>query len=124
MVDTPSLVESWSDPFNPWRYVTGGTWAKRPRNWRGDPAKWQFGTGYTFRNASEVLLVYARGSPKWQSKSVRGLWTDPIREHSRKPESVRNDIVRATRGPRLELFGRGGHDGFHVWGLESDKFNG
>lgn len=118
------LVDSWSDPLRPWDYKTGGTWAKRPRGWRGDPSKWAFGTGYIFRSASEVLLVFTRGNPTWRSKSERNLWVAPLREHSRKPEEVRDMIRRATDGPRLEMFAREQTDGFDVWGRERHKFNG
>lgn len=118
------LVEAWGDPANPWVGVTGGAWAKRPRGWRGDPDKWQFGTGYLFRSASEPLIVYRRGAPaSWTSKSERGLWVAPIREHSRKPDEVRAMIDRTVPPcPRLEMFGREPAPGWDAWGNEADKF--
>lgn len=118
------LIASYDDPANPWRYVSAGAWAKRPRNWRGDPTKWAFGTGYTFRNASEVLTLWRRGSPRWTSKAVRGLWDDPIRQHSRKPDSARDDLARACPGPRLEMFARTSHPGFDGWGMEAGRLDG
>jgi N6-adenosine-specific RNA methylase IME4 len=119
------LAALWSDPANPWRGVTGGAWAKRPRGWRGDPDKWQFGPGYLFRSAAEILLVFKRGSPAWVGKSERNLWVAPIREHSRKPDAVREMIVRVTPGvPRLEMFSRSEHPGFDSWGDEAGKLGG
>ena len=110
------LAESWGTPENPWVYSTGGAWGKRPRGWRGDPKKWQIGTGYIFRSACEPLLVFRRGKPIWRSKSERNLWIAPVRAHSQKPENVRDMIRRATLGPRLEMFSRDVADGFDRWG--------
>lgn len=83
-------------------YKTGGAWAKQSTTGRA----WAFGTGYILRSAAEILLVGTRGSPTWTSKSVRNLWVAPLREHSRKPDAVIEDIERLTIGPRLELFSR------------------
>jgi N6-adenosine-specific RNA methylase IME4 len=102
--------------------VTGGGWAKRPRNWRGDPGTWQFGTGYLFRSAAEPLLVFKRGDPRWVGKSERNLWTAPIRDHSQKPDEVREMIERVSPGvPRLEMFSRDDHPGWDHWGDEVGK---
>ena len=114
------LASAWSDPANPWTYRTGGAWAKRPRGWKGARDTWAFGTGYIFRSASEVLLVFGRGRPTWHSKAERNLWVDVVRRHSEKPEQVRDMIRRATDGPRLEMFARGRFDGFDSWGPEVD----
>ena len=110
------LARRWSDPANPWTYRTMGAWAKRPRNWRGDPSVWQMGTGYIFRSACEPLLVFGRGEPALLSRSERNLWTDPIRAHSQKPESVRAMLRRLTEGPRLELFAADVAEEFDPWG--------
>lgn len=121
------LAASWSDPANPWRYRTGGTWAKQARHgpgFKGTPG-WQFGTGYIFRSASEPLLVFGRGDPAWLSRSERNLWVAPIREHSRKPAETRRMLERATQGPRIELFGREAPGPeWDVWGMEAGKFGG
>jgi len=101
-------------------YRTGGSWAKRTKTGRA----WMFGLGYVFRGASELLLVGVKGNPTWTSKSIRNLWTDPVREHSRKPDSVRADIERLTVGPRVELFARESVPGWTSWGLETTKFDG
>lgn len=101
------------------RYVSGGAWAKRSRRDRS----WAFGTGYRFRSASEPLLLFERGKPSWFSRSERNLWVAPIREHSRKPDCVRDMIERAAGDvPRLELFSRTDLEGWDVWGDEAGKF--
>lgn len=122
--DCHELVRAWSDPLNPWLGVTGGAWAKRPRNWRGDPDKWQFGPGYLFRSAAEVLVVFRRGDPPaWTSSSERNLWVAPIREHSRKPDQVREMIDRAVAPcPRLEMFARTAPAGWDAWGDQVERF--
>ena len=44
------------------------------------------------------------------------------REHSRKPDFLRDQICDLFEGPRIELFGRSEHPGFDVFGNEVDKF--
>lgn len=107
------LIEAWG-----FEYKTGGAWAKQS----GTGQKLAFGTGYIFRSASELLLVGTRGAPTWTSKSVRNLWLSPIREHSRKPDCVIEDIEKLSIGPRLELFARQARPGWASWGNEIEKF--
>jgi N6-adenosine-specific RNA methylase IME4 len=100
-------------------YKTGGAWGKQSRT--GNAIN--FGTGYVFRSASEPLIVGTRGKPTWLSRSVRNLWLAPVREHSRKPSQVLDDIERLTPGPRLELFARETREGWTPFGLEVGKFD-
>lgn len=119
-----ALAEAWSDPDNPWRGVSGGSWHKKTRD-----GKDAFGQGYLFRTSSEPLLLFARGDPRWHSRSERNSWTAGVgmaaerREHSRKPDAVRQMIERATRGPRLEMFARSGAEGWDVWGDQAGLFD-
>ncbi len=115
----PCLLQA-IDVMQAWgfEYKTGGAWAKQSST----GASWQFGTGYVFRSASEVLLVGSRGHPRWLSKSERNLWIAPVREHSRKPDEIHQMAERACPGPRLELFGRAQRPGWAVWGDQADKF--
>ena len=47
-----------------------------------------------------------------------------IREHSRKPDCVRDRIVELCGDlPRIELFAREKTAGWDVWGNETDKFD-
>lgn len=48
---------------------------------------------------------------------------EPRREHSRKPDHVRDDIVSLFGDrPRLEMFARTTTPGWSVWGNQTDKF--
>lgn len=114
--DAFRLAQLWSDPANPWTYRSGGAWAKRPRGWRGDPDKWQFGPGFLFRSACEPLLIFGRGRPAWQATAERNLWVAPIRAHSQKPDAVRDMLRRVVEGPRLEMFANDVAEGFDPWG--------
>lgn len=108
------------------RYSSVGVWTKRPRNWRGDPTKFQTSTGYTFRGATEFLGVWRRGNPSWDGRRERGLWDAPIREHSQKPDDVRAAIERAGAGiaaPRVELFAQESAPGWDRWGFWPDRFD-
>lgn len=113
LLDALRLMEAWG-----FEYKTGGAWGKQSKT----GTKINFGTGYIFRSAAELLLVGTRGSPSWESKSIRNLWLSPIREHSRKPECVIEDIERLGIGPRLELFARQARPGWTAWGNEIGKF--
>jgi N6-adenosine-specific RNA methylase IME4 len=48
---------------------------------------------------------------------------EPPREHSRKPDQVRDMIVELCGDvPRVELFARTTADGWDAWGNETEKF--
>lgn len=100
-------------------YKSGGPWAKQSSTGKA----WSFGTGYIFRSASEPLIVGTRGNPRWLSKSVRNLWVAPVREHSRKPDCVVEDIERMAPGPYLEMNARVTRPGWVSWGDEVGKFD-
>ena len=56
---------------------------------------------------------------KSKDKSVKQLVIDIRREHSRKPDRIRNDIVELCGDlPRIELFARQKADGWDSWGNE------
>lgn len=82
------------------------------------------GLGYTTRKGMELCLYGRRGKalPR-HDKGVRQVVVDRIREHSRKPDRIREDIVRLYGDlPRLEMFGRTKIDGWDVFGNQIDKF--
>lgn len=126
LAETLGVVEGWSDPDAPWRYVSGGSWHKKTANGLDG-----FGTGYTFRSSSEPLLLFKKGDPRWHSKSERNSWATEetwaieakLRENSRKPDQVIETLERATRGPRLEIFSRTDREGWDSWGLDAGLFN-
>jgi N6-adenosine-specific RNA methylase IME4 len=79
--------------------------------------------GYYTRQNNEFCLV---GVPAKKERRIKPLVHDvrvPIlaerREHSRKPDEVRDAIVRICGDlPRIELFARQRHDGWDAWGNE------
>lgn len=106
-------------------YRTGGSWTKRTPT-----GKASFGTGYILRSATEPFLVGVRGRPKAMDRSQRNLIealeeasVDSLRrEHSRKPDEMRDLVARMTAGPCVELFARAPWPGHDVWGDETGRF--
>lgn len=95
------------------------TWAKRTKLDTG----WHIGTGYTTRSNPEMCLLGMMGSLPRRSASVRQLVVEPIREHSRKPDRIPDDIVKLYGDlPRIELFARTSRPGWSAWGNETGKF--
>ncbi|NJI82876.1 MT-A70 family methyltransferase [Shewanella sp. Iso12] len=79
----------------------------------------KIGLGHWSRGNTEDCLIAVRGKPKRQGKGVRQLIIEPIREHSRKPDCTRDRIVELIGDlPRVELFARQNHPGWHAWGNE------
>lgn len=99
-------------------YKTGGAWAKLSSTGRR-PA---FGTGYIYRSAAEVWLVGTIGRPEIRNRSTRNLIAAPVREHSRKPDRMHEDLEGLYHGPYLELFARERRPGWDAWGNDADHF--
>jgi N6-adenosine-specific RNA methylase IME4 len=80
------------------------------------------GPGYWTRANSEVCLLATRGRPRRIAMNVRQGIIEPRREHSRKPDCVRERIERLCAGPYLELFARSRRAGWDAWGDEVGRF--
>ena len=78
------------------------------------------GMGYYTRANNEICLLATKGKTlKRKSKSVRQVVLSKIREHSRKPDEVRERIVELFGDlPRIELFARQQVEGWDCWGDE------
>lgn len=101
----------WSWGF---KYKTVGFyWAKEPTSW--------YGTGYWSRANPEQCLLATCGSPKRLNADVPKLVMAERREHSRKPDEVRNRIMRLCKGPYLELFARERAEGWDSLGNENES---
>lgn len=74
--------------------------------------------GYWSRKQCESCLLFTRGRPKRLHADVRQAIFAPIREHSRKPDSVYPRIERLVGGPYVELFARYWRPGWDAWGDE------
>ena len=113
----PNLLEG-IETISAWgfKYKTCGfNWIKK--NKKSDSFFW--GLGYWTRANSELCLLATKGSPKRISASVHQIVVDKIREHSRKPDIIRNKIVELCGDlPRIELFAREKVNGWDCWGNE------
>ena len=105
------LISSWGFEYKTCAF----TWIKT--NKKSDSLFW--GMGRWTRANPEVCLLAAKGTPKRLSASVHSVVMSPIREHSRKPDEVRDRIVELVGDlPRIELFARQRVDGWDAWGNE------
>ena len=111
--------------------TVGFVWAKQRRTTskrgRDQDDQWHkefpMGTGYWTRANPELCLLFTRGAPKRLSAAIRKLVVAPRREHSRKPDEVRDSIQRLVAGPYLELFARTAAAGWDAWGNQVDRFS-
>ena len=105
------LIKKWGFTYK----TCGFTWVKR--NKVSD--SWFWGLGYWTRANAEICLLATKGQPKRVSKSVHQICDERIREHSRKPDEIRDRIVELCGElPRIELFARQKVDGWDCWGNE------
>lgn len=111
--DAIELLRAWGFTFK-----SAGAWAKRSST---DTA-WAFGTGYCFRSAAEFYLLGTIGKPAVRSRSIRNLIVAPTREHSRKPDNLRDDVEALYAGPYAELFAREQRPGWDAWGNQTEHF--
>ena len=77
------------------------------------------GVGFYFRNVTEQILFGVRGKDARTLAAGRrqvNLLATRKREHSRKPDEQYAIIEACSRGPFLELFGRGARSGWTAWG--------
>ena len=108
------LIKAWGYQY----YGLGFDWVKISKN--GKPS---WGMGYYTRQNTEICLI---GVKKDKAKRIKPLARDVLsvihserKEHSRKPDEVRQKIVRICGDlPRIELFARQYADGWDCWGNE------
>jgi N6-adenosine-specific RNA methylase IME4 len=81
------------------------------------------GLGYWTRANPEQCLLATRGNPPRKAKNVRRLVVEPRRQHSRKPDCVRERIERLVAGPYLELFARKTKPGWDCCGDQAALFD-
>lgn len=108
------VMEAWG-----YTYKTNLVWIKtteRGHTHRG-------GTGFYFRNASELLFFGVRGNLR-TSEAGRmqcNVIASKRRKHSRKPDCVYEIIELCSPGPYLEMFARFSRPGWVQWGNEITK---
>lgn len=105
------VIERWGFTYR----TLGFSWVKTNRQ-NGKPF---FGVGHYAKSNCEVCLLGIKGRMKVISNKVSSCIISPKREHSRKPDEVRNRIVELFGDiPRIELFARQQTDGWDAWGNE------
>jgi N6-adenosine-specific RNA methylase IME4 len=103
------VIKSWAFTYK----TVAFTWVKLAK------LKYHFGGGNWTRSNPEQCLLATKGNVKRISASVRQLVVEPRREHSRKPDRIREDIVELVGDlSRIELFARERTEGWDVWGDE------
>lgn len=109
-----SVINAWG-----FTYKSGGAWRKLSPTGRSEA----FGPGYIERNACDPYLIATIGEPKRYNRAIRNIISAPIREHSRKPDEMRERLERLLDGPYIELFSRSNRPGWTAWGDEAGKFD-
>lgn len=111
-VEALEVVKAWGFTL---KTMKGFTWAKQNKKSEG----FFMGMGNWTRANTEDCLIAVRGEPKRIDAGVRQLVVSPLREHSRKPDEVRDRIVQLMGDvPRVELFARQQHEGWDCFGDE------
>lgn len=104
------VLEAWG-----FRFITVAfTWVKKNKNREG----YFTGLGnYTRANAEICVLAKKGKGCKVLDRSISQIVDSPVREHSKKPNSVRDKIVKLFGDlPRIELFARTKVHGWDTWG--------
>lgn len=116
-VTMPKLNECF-DIIRKWGFTyktCGFVWIKK--NKKSDSLFW--GMGRWTRANAEICLIGTKGKPKRISAKVHSVIISRIREHSRKPDEIRERIVELCGDlSRIELFARQKVVGWDCWGNE------
>jgi N6-adenosine-specific RNA methylase IME4 len=116
--DAMTVMKAWGFKFK----IIAFTWIKRTKN---NKLFWGMGAVATRANPEFVLMGVRGKGVKRVSASIHSVVEAPLREHSRKPDEVR-DRIDKLYGPnykRIELFAREQFENWDSFGLEVDKFN-
>ncbi|MCY3625530.1 MAG: S-adenosylmethionine-binding protein [Candidatus Dadabacteria bacterium] len=108
------ILDAWG-----FEYKTNLIWHKIRKDGGSDGR----GVGFYFRNVTEILLFGVRGKNARTlapGRSQVNLIASRKREHSRKPDEQYDLIESCSRGPYLELFGRGTREKWVVWGNQAN----
>jgi len=109
------LMKAWGFKYRTVAFV----WVKMKNNMsepRGD------GIGFYTNNNAEIVLLGRKGKYWREEKNVRQIILEPKSKHSKKPDEIKERIVRLMGNiPRIELFSRDKTEGWDVWGNEVDS---
>jgi N6-adenosine-specific RNA methylase IME4 len=112
------LIQRWGFEYKTVAFY----WVKLNSAARHD-ADYFTGLGYWTRANPEQCLLATRGKPPRRARDVKRLVVEKRREHSRKPDCVRERIERLVGGPYLELFARETKQGWDWWGNQASLFD-
>lgn len=119
----PEVLDAWG-----FRYSSARFWGKLWPREDGAflyPDSFARGSGYEVIGNVEVLVIAKRKkAPPVIGRKPASLFFARRREHSRKPDLVREEALRLYAGPHAELFGRTSAEGWDTWGNETGKFDG
>jgi site-specific DNA-methyltransferase (adenine-specific) len=113
--DAFNVMKAWGFEYKTVAFV----WVKTNKKSETD----FFGMGNWTRANAEIVLLGIKGRPKRISASVRQVLRSPIRQHSQKPDEVRDRIITLMGDlSRIVLFSRTKPIGWDSWGneIESD----
>lgn len=112
LIEAFELIESWGCHYK----TVGFTWIKQCR--KSDKIFMGMGS-YTRANAEYCLLATRGKTLERKSHAVSSVIVSHIEEHSKKPNEVRERIVKLFGDvSRIELFARQTTTGWDVWGNE------
>lgn len=107
------LAEAWGFKV---KNMTAFNWVKKTKKDND-----YFGMGFYTRAGSEQCLIAVKGKPKVVNHGVRSVVHSTIDVHSKKPDEVRQRIVKLCGDiPRVELFARNHAPGWLSIGNEID----
>lgn len=109
--DILQVITAWGFEYK----TVGFVWVKSNKSGMGT----FLGMGTYTRSNTEYCLLGTRGKLRRVRADVRQVIYAPLMQHSRKPNEVRDRIVRLMGDlPRVELFARQRVDGWDAWGNE------
>lgn len=121
------VMDAWGFRYSTMAFV----WIKLLRRFGDAPAMFydlkadfHAGMGYTTMSNAEFCLLGRRGRPVRATAGIRQVCVAPVREHSRKPDEIRDRIAAYVGSvPKLEMNARQEFAGWDQWGNEVRKFN-
>ena len=113
---TYPMLDQFIDVLRCWGFeysTVAFTWIKKNKSGEG----FFFGLGNCTRSNAEICVLAKRGTIERQDASVSQIIYEPVQEHSKKPDIVRDKIVKLMGDlPRIELFARQKTKGWSSWG--------
>lgn len=106
--DAFKVIEAWGFEYKTIAFV----WIKTTNQ-----NTFYYGMGNWTRSNAELCLIATKGNCKRINADVNQIVKAPRKEHSKKPNEVREKILRLCGDlPRIELFARTKVHGWDVWG--------